>query len=165
MAPKKNRGWDNERSIIANRALAPIVRRSSAPAVADRSHPPKTPGAAVSRSKLCVLSDRSEIGGPGAASDRPPARGGMAPMHTESRETRAGGGPRLERAIVLQLLRDDREASWSRQQLLSELGADGVALEQALTALQGEGVLCLSGQAVQASRASRHLDELGLLGI
>jgi hypothetical protein len=86
-------------------------------------------------------------------------------MHAQSRESRAGGGPRLERAIVLQLLRDDHDESWSREELLSELGGDLAALEQALERLHDRGVLSLAGVDVSASDAARSLNELGLIGI
>jgi DNA-binding GntR family transcriptional regulator len=89
----------------------------------------------------------------------------MAPMHTQSREPRAGDGPRLERAIVLQLLRDDREPRWSHEALLAELGVGEPVLEAALGRLDAEGVLCMSPDEVWASRAARRLDELELIGI
>lgn len=94
------------------------------------------------------------------------------------------GGSRIERAIVLQLLRDDREQAWSRERLAIELGADRPAppspkavaagaagagrdpdVEAGLRRLEREGVLCLSEQEVWASRATRRLDELGLIGV
>jgi hypothetical protein len=86
-------------------------------------------------------------------------------MHTESREPRAVTGARLERAIVLQLLRDDREQEWSTQQLAVEMVAEVSALEHALRSLERDGVLCLGQQTVRASRTTRRLDELGLVGV
>jgi hypothetical protein len=80
----------------------------------------------------------------------------MAPTNTE---------PRLERAIVLQLLRDDHGSPWSREELGAQLNADAEAVEQALRALDDEGVLFLSGERVSVARAIRRLDELGLIGI
>jgi hypothetical protein len=93
-------------------------------------------------------------------------------------------GSRLERAIVLQLLRDDRERMWSRARLEIELdgeraaavgdGADPAVeavcprdpdVEVALRRLGEDGVLCLSDEAAWASRATRRLDELGLIGV
>ena len=50
-------------------------------------------------------------------------------MNTQSREPRVGDGVRLERAIVLQLLRDDRSQNWSRAELASELGVEAAAPE------------------------------------
>jgi hypothetical protein len=38
-------------------------------------------------------------------------------------------------------------------------------LEAGLRRLEGEGVLCLSEQEVWVSRATRRLDELGLIGV
>ncbi|HYM55197.1 MAG TPA: hypothetical protein VES97_07525 [Solirubrobacteraceae bacterium] len=86
-------------------------------------------------------------------------------MHTESSGSRAAGDPRLERAIVLQLLRDDREQRWSRRRLGAEIDAEAPAMEEALRRLCAEGVLCAAEGQVWASRAARRLDELGLIGI
>jgi hypothetical protein len=86
-------------------------------------------------------------------------------MHTQSSEPRPGGGPRLERAVVLQLLRDDHAARWSREELLSELGGEMALLEAALIRLHGDGVLTLSDEQMSASRAARRLGELGLIAI
>ncbi|HEY3946170.1 MAG TPA: hypothetical protein VGL78_13165 [Solirubrobacteraceae bacterium] len=86
-------------------------------------------------------------------------------MHTESREPRAVTGAKLERAIVLQLLRDDREQKWSRRQLAAEMDTQASVLEQALSSLERDGVLRLEQDAVHASRATCRLDELGLLSL
>ena len=83
-------------------------------------------------------------------------------MHTESSEPRADGA-KLERALVVQLLSDERR--WSRAELASELGADASGLDSALRALHGQGVLCLAEDDVWASPATRRLDELELIGI
>jgi hypothetical protein len=91
-------------------------------------------------------------------------------MDTESKEPRAADHTGLERAIVLQLLRDDRERMWSRAQLERELEADRAevgreAVGQALRRLEGEGVLGASEEAAWASNATRALDELGLISV
>ena len=86
-------------------------------------------------------------------------------MTTRSREPRAGGGSRLERAIILQLIRDDRDANWSREELLTELGGEMPPLEYALARLQHVGVVSVLGEQVSASPAARRLDELGLIGL
>jgi hypothetical protein len=91
-------------------------------------------------------------------------------MDTESKGSRAVGEVALERAIVLQLLRDDRERMWSRAQLKTELEAeeskiDQETVEKALERLHGEGVLGLSEEQVWASSATRALDELGLISV
>jgi predicted transcriptional regulator len=86
-------------------------------------------------------------------------------MHTESREPRAVTGAKLERAIVLQLLRDDREQEWSSRQLAAEVDTQAPALEQALSSLERDGVLRLERDVVRASRATCRLDELGLLSL
>jgi hypothetical protein len=86
-------------------------------------------------------------------------------MHKESSEPPAVDGSRLERAIVLQLLRDDCDPKWSREALRAELGSDVDSLDEALRVLCGEGVLCLAEEQVWVSRAARRLDELELIGI
>jgi hypothetical protein len=85
-------------------------------------------------------------------------------MTTESNEPRSGAA-QLERAIVLQLLLEDRDRRWSRADLRSELDEDASRLDAALQALSGEGVLGFSEQEVWASPAARRLDELELIGI
>jgi hypothetical protein len=91
---------------------------------------------------------------------------GLAVMDKESKGSRAVGDVRLERAIILQLLRDDHDPMWSRGQLMTELQSEqSEALEEALRRLEQEGVLGCSEQAAWASRAVRRLDELGLIGV
>lgn len=87
-------------------------------------------------------------------------------MHTESSESRVGAGPRLERAIVLELLSDDDvERRFSREELGERLGAGQADLDTALNGLHAAGVLCLGEQLVWVARATRLLDELELIGI
>jgi hypothetical protein len=87
-------------------------------------------------------------------------------MDMASTEPRAADDARLERAIILQLLREDHERMWSRGQLMTELESDRSELvEQALRRLEREGVLGISEQAAWASSAARRLDELGLIAV
>jgi hypothetical protein len=91
-------------------------------------------------------------------------------MDMESKASQAAEDPRLERAIILQLLREDHAPMWSREQLLSELesGRSEVGrelLEETLRRLEQGGVLGVSAEAVWASDAARRLDELGLIGL
>jgi hypothetical protein len=86
-------------------------------------------------------------------------------MNTESREPRVAERSRLQRAIVLQLLRDDREQRWSRAELAGELDADALTFEQALGELDADGVVCLAEGEVWASQAARRLDQLELIGV
>jgi hypothetical protein len=87
-------------------------------------------------------------------------------MDIESKGSRTADDAGLERAIILQLLRDDCERMWSRAQLRAELkaGRSG-AVEEALRRLAGEGVLVVSEEAAWASSAARALDELGLISV
>lgn len=89
-------------------------------------------------------------------------------MHTESRDRseidqQAVDGSRLERTIVLQLLRGDHDQRWSRAELGAAIDADEPIVAAALGRLTEEGVLCLAEDAVWASRAARRLDGLGLI--
>ncbi len=68
--------------------------------------------------------------------------------------------------LLLQLLRDDHEAHWSRRQLEHELldvnpQAIGVALER----LREQGVVHVEGDEVWASTCAHHLDALGFVCI
>jgi hypothetical protein len=85
-------------------------------------------------------------------------------MHRESSEERAGGDSRLERAIVLELLSDERDAR-SRAELRETLGADAVELDEALDGLRAAGVLELDAERALPSPATRRLDQLELIGI
>jgi Fe2+ or Zn2+ uptake regulation protein len=91
-------------------------------------------------------------------------------MDTESKGSKGADGVGLQRAIVLQLLRDDHERMWSRAQLETELGADRAEVgredvAQALRALEREGVLGTTEEIAWASNATRALDELGLISV
>lgn len=86
----------------------------------------------------------------------------MNPQPSESSTRR---DRRLERAIVLQLLRDDRPRKWSLRELAAELQADAEPLERALGALAADGVVSLAEGGVWAARAALRLDELGLVAI
>lgn len=71
-----------------------------------------------------------------------------------------------ERAIVLQLLRDDRDEQWSRAELEAELdNVEPLALSDAIAGLERHGVVVVQGEHVVASRCARQLDELGLIAI
>lgn len=80
---------------------------------------------------------------------------------------------RVQRAIVLQLLRSDRDAGWTRAQLAAELAdTDPSAVADALAQLRDAGVLhVLDGvdgvddASVRCSRSTLHLDELELIAI
>jgi DNA-binding GntR family transcriptional regulator len=72
----------------------------------------------------------------------------------------------LERAIVSQILREDRHDGWRRSELAAELGdADPVAIRAALTRLEQEGVVEFAGETVRASRAAVRLNELDMIAV
>lgn len=74
---------------------------------------------------------------------------------------------KVQRAIVLQLLRDDHEPLWTRSELKDEMSdfsrrAFGLALEL----LEGDECIAFVGSGgVRASICAQHLDELGLIGV
>ncbi len=71
-----------------------------------------------------------------------------------------------ERAIILQVLRDDHDRRWSRAELEREIyDIEPVVLGDALEHLRQEGVVHLSGALVWASRCALRLDELGMVSI
>jgi hypothetical protein len=86
-------------------------------------------------------------------------------MHSEASEPRASGGSRLERAVVLELLSDDREPRRSLAELRDELSASAGELEAAVSALHAAGVLCFEDGLTWAAPAARRLDELELIAI
>jgi hypothetical protein len=74
--------------------------------------------------------------------------------------------PRIERAIVLQLLRDDHDERWSRTELQAEAGdVEPSALGSAVEHLERHDVVVTLDGRVLASPCARHLDELGLIAI
>jgi hypothetical protein len=72
----------------------------------------------------------------------------------------------VERAVVLQLLRDDHERRWPRTELerkLADIEQD--VFDGALSRLAATGVVSMEDDAVWASDAVRRLDELELIGV
>jgi hypothetical protein len=71
-----------------------------------------------------------------------------------------------QRAVMLQVLRDDRDERWSRAELEREIyDIEPLEISDALERLSREGVVHLFGELVLASRAARHLDALGMFSI
>jgi DNA-binding HxlR family transcriptional regulator len=72
----------------------------------------------------------------------------------------------VERAIVLQVLRDDHDERWTRAELAHEIpDFEPAALDEALTRLERDGVLRRVGASMSAAPATRRLDELELISI
>ncbi len=72
----------------------------------------------------------------------------------------------VERAVVLQILRDDHEERWPRAELAEEISDfDPAVLDEALERLERDGVLHRQGDIVWAARAAQRLDELELISI
>ncbi len=72
----------------------------------------------------------------------------------------------VERAIVLQVLRDDHPERWTRAELEAEVSDfDPLIVNEALVRLEAEGVVILDGENVEASRCARRMDALGLVSI
>jgi hypothetical protein len=74
---------------------------------------------------------------------------------------------KVERAIVLQLLRDDHDERWSRTELQAALdNIEPSTLAEALERLERHGVaLTPSADAIAASPCARRLDDLELIGL
>jgi len=73
---------------------------------------------------------------------------------------------RVERAVVLQLLRDDHDERWPRAELEAEINdVEPSVLRSAIAHLERQGVVAAQGEHVAAARCARHLDELGLIGV
>ncbi len=73
--------------------------------------------------------------------------------------------PQIERAIILQFLRDDHGDRWSRAELEVEISNEPLDISDALARLDQDGIVQISGESLSASRAVRRLDELGLIAI
>jgi hypothetical protein len=71
-----------------------------------------------------------------------------------------------QRAIVLQLLRDDHDVRWSRVDLEAETSdLHPQAVSGALARLEAERVIVTEGEHFLASRCARHLDALELVSV
>lgn len=87
-------------------------------------------------------------------------------MPGEPKQFSPKDGPILERAIVLQLLRDDHAARWSEAELASEIDdAQPAAIQTAIGALSAAEVLVAADGTIQASRCTKHLDDLELIAV
>ncbi len=72
----------------------------------------------------------------------------------------------VERAIVLQVLRNDHPARWTRAELQAEIDdVDPVAIRLALRRLKTQGVVCMEGKELWASRCTWRLEDLGMVSI
>jgi hypothetical protein len=71
-----------------------------------------------------------------------------------------------ERAIMLQVLREEKDPRWTLTELQAEVDdLDPTALGVAFDRLRVEGLLVDCGDGVVASRAAFHLDDLGMVAI
>jgi hypothetical protein len=71
-----------------------------------------------------------------------------------------------ERAIVLQVLRDDHPERWTLGELMREIEDMAAEIvEEAVRRLGGVGVVVLDEEECKASKAARHIDALGLISI
>ncbi len=71
-----------------------------------------------------------------------------------------------ERAVVLQVLRDDHAELWKLEELEQEIpGLPVEIVRQVVRSLGGVGVVVLGEGTCKASRAARRIDELGLISI
>jgi hypothetical protein len=68
---------------------------------------------------------------------------------------------RVQRVVVLRVLRDDHPQWWTRAELERDLGP--TALTGAVAKLAADDVVQVDGERVRASRSARHLDALDLI--
>jgi hypothetical protein len=81
-------------------------------------------------------------------------------------EQQAQQGWAVERAIVLQVLRNDHAERWTRAELEVEINDfDPLTVSDALATLEAESVVILDGEQVRASACARRLDYLELISI
>lgn len=86
-------------------------------------------------------------------------------MNTQARGPRPDSDRVLQRAIVLQLLREDRPREWARTDLAAELEVEDQVVQAALQALTADGLVDEGEGKAWASRATLRLDELRLVAI
>ncbi len=71
-----------------------------------------------------------------------------------------------ERAIILELLRDDHDERWSRAELQAAIDPiEPALLRKLLDDLERHGIIEFVEDCVVASRCARHIDELDLIGV
>jgi hypothetical protein len=71
-----------------------------------------------------------------------------------------------QRAILLQLLREDHDPAWSVADLKEAVAEHKrVRVKDALTELAKRDAVQIQGDRVRATACSRHIDELGLIGV
>jgi hypothetical protein len=87
-------------------------------------------------------------------------------MPEQGKQLALDDAERAERAVVLQVLRDDHAERWSRAELERELAdIPLLTIDRAVVSLAENEVVLLCGNALSASRCSRHLDTLGLISV
>lgn len=81
--------------------------------------------------------------------------------------TQAGSAEhrRLDRAIVLDLLEEDHDERWQRDELAAAVRVERSVLDCALARLQAAGVAVCDGDEVRASSCARFIDALELISI
>lgn len=68
--------------------------------------------------------------------------------------------------VMLQVLREDHEARWSRAELEREIyDIAPLEISDTLERLRREGLVHVEGELVLAVRAARHLEDLGMFSI
>jgi DNA-binding MarR family transcriptional regulator len=88
-------------------------------------------------------------------------------MHSKGSGTPWAGEPWIaERAIILQVLRDDRDERWSRAEMQTEVfDVDPSAISDALERLEWHGVVVRYDDEYMASRCALHMDAIGMVSI
>ena len=85
-------------------------------------------------------------------------------MRHEPKQVPSAAERRLQRLVVLELLRDDHQGPWSGCELSDELSpVRAETLATAIDRLVKEGVLCGDGDELSPSPALQRLNELELI--
>jgi hypothetical protein len=71
----------------------------------------------------------------------------------------------LDRIIVLDLLEEDHDERWAREELRAAVRVEPAVLDGALVRLHRDGVVVIDGEHVLASPCARRIDALELIGI
>jgi DNA-binding HxlR family transcriptional regulator len=88
-------------------------------------------------------------------------------MHNKNGGVRWTSDPWIaERAIILQILRNDHDERWSRRDLQVEIAdVEPTALRDALNRLERHGVLVRCDNDYVASRCAFHIEATGMISI
>jgi hypothetical protein len=141
------------------------MRQPAKRGITDARAPPRTGTPGTGRAYLdpcqLMLAPTRMVAAPEPCTER-----NELPMQDERNEMNPTEDVVAQRAIVLQVLREDHVKPWTRAELESEIyDIEPLAISDALAALNADGVVNIAGEQVRASRAARRMDALGMVSI